>query len=234
MNSDFQVSSIKINFIKNEAGLSQLIKSKQQEIDQIWDNEQRQRQCKMTNGEILNVVKMVSEPGQIVVECNCLNYKDYFAQTRGLELGITPLGVSGITYYCMDKERVFLIGLRAKEVNQYPDYFELIPSGSIDTEILSVEKQVKLELKEELGIAENFIKKCENFCLVKDGAVYDVGVAIEVEADIVLKLNKQEYTQIKYLKESELASFLSQENIVPTSKQLFCAWREFESIRKYK
>ena len=205
------------------------------EIEKAWEKEQERRNKKLFNGNILNLAIIEQQENKLLLQCHPVEYKHYLAQRSGIDLGITPLAVSGIVFYNQEKDtKIFFIGKRSESVTQYPGYFEFIPSGSIDANNItpnhSVEytTQLIVELKEELGISVNEVLTQNAFCLIFDEIdhVYDIGIEIEVSNSII-KTHEAEYTSAEKLPEKSVSEYMKGENIVNTSRKLFEAWRGY-------
>ena len=200
------------------------------DIEKAWEDEQVRRNLKLFNGNILNLAVINKQAQQdLTLSCHSIEYKHYLAQRSGIELGITPLAVSGIVYYKQDNIEIFLVGKRSETVTQYPGYYEFMPSGSIDAnnivagEPMEYKKQLLIELKEELGISDE-VKTINPFCLIFDEVdrVYDIGIEIEINNSH--KIQVQEYTSIEKLPIDLVAEYMKKQNVVITSKRLFGAW----------
>lgn len=209
------------------------VNNKKDDIELAWEKEQERRNKKLFNGNILNlaIIKQQTTDKRLVLQCHTVEYKQYFAQRSGIDLGITPLAVSGIVFYQENNSKIFYVGKRSETVSQYPGYYELIPSGSIDAKNLvpnqpvDYSKQLIIELKEELGVPLEDIKSHKAFCLIFDeiDRVYDIGIEIEV---LKSKINtdEAEYTAAERLPLNSVADYLKGEKVVNTSRKLFEAW----------
>lgn len=217
---------------RNEEYLEK-VRNKKSEIEIVWEREQTMRKTKLFNGKILNLATIEEDEHkkELVLRCHPIEYKHYLAERLGIDLGITPLGVSGIVFYFDNSSRMFLLGKRSKNVTQYPEYDEFIPSGSIEIneanslETFDFTNQLVVELKEELGISADRIKKKNPFCLIFDEIdhVYDIGIEIEV-FDSHFKINENEYLSVQSLPLSIVHEHMKVGRIVNTSKKLFAAW----------
>jgi hypothetical protein len=215
----------------NEAQL-ELIKTHRGEIDRIWAQEQGKRREKLYNRNILNLATIEQEASgrELTLNCHPIEYCHYLAQKNGLDLGLTPLAVSGIVFYQDGEEKFFFIGKRSEVVTQYPGRYEFIPSGSIDADLLAgreagdFSKQLLVELHEELGILAEEVKSLTPFCLIfdKKDRVYDIGIEVEVENSKRIKI--QEYTSLQRISMNEISEYFKGHQVVPTSRILLNAW----------
>jgi hypothetical protein len=208
------------------------INNKKDEIELAWEREQEKRNKKLFNGNILNLAIIEQQDANnLILKCHPIEYKHYLAQRAGIDLGITPLAVSGIVFYRENNSKIFYVGKRSEVVTQYPGYYEFIPSGSIDANDLipnqpvDFSKQLIIELKEELGVSLEKIKSYKAFCLVYDETdnVYDIGIEIEVIKD-QFKTDETEYSAVQRIPLSSIGKFVKGENVVNTSRKLFEAW----------
>jgi hypothetical protein len=220
---------------KNEDYL-QKVQNNLKNIEKAWEDEQARRNKKLFNGNILNLAVINNTQSQeLILSCHPVEYKHYLAQRSGIDLGITPLAVSGIVFYKEDNKEIFLVGKRSETVTQYPGYYEFMPSGSIDAnnivvaEPMEYKKQLLIELKEECGITDE-VKTINSFCLIFDEVdrVYDIG--IEIEIDIDHKTQIQEYTSIEKMPLDLVSEYMKKQNVVITSRRLFEAWKCSRSV----
>jgi hypothetical protein len=213
------------------------VKNKKDEIEMAWEKEQERRNKKLFNKNIINlaIIEQQTIDNRLILQCNTVEYKHYLVQRSGIDLGITPLAVSGIVFYQENNSKIFYVGKRSETVTQYPGYYEFIPSGSIDSKNIvpnqpvDYSNQLVIELKEELGVPVEDIKSHSTFCLIFDeiDRVYDIGIEIEVSnVDNVCKSN-EEYINIQRISDVQLDRKLKKENTVITSKRLFSAFKKF-------
>ena len=146
-------------------------------------------------------------------------------------VGITPLAVSGITYYTKDNKKLFLVGQRSQNVTSYPGFYEFVPSGSIDVDktshshLIDYYKQLIVELYEEVGIESSRINHMKTFALVYDAKdkVFDIGIAIELDSNFS-NINKPEYKEVSLVSEDDILNIITN-NTVETSRKLLKAWQ---------
>ncbi|MCD4676458.1 MAG: hypothetical protein K8S18_10755 [Desulfobacula sp.] len=211
------------------------IATNQKSIESIWDKKQEGRSNKLFNGNILNLAVIEKHKDKLILQCHPIQYKHYLAQKHEISLGITPLAVSGLVFYQENDERFFYIGKRSESVTQYPGHYEFIPSGSIDADDflsgqnIDYEKQLMIELKEELGVSNDQVKSCRCFCLILDKKerVYDIGLEIEVQGPLKVKIQESEYTEVEIVPLSSIFDYIKRQKIVTTSRALFKAWNDF-------
>lgn len=241
--SDYILSDNIVLHMTNLKFNKAISKSKSNQIDQVWLDGQKERGDALVNGTILNLDKYTLTKEQLDIECSLVEYKYYFSQKIGkIPLGITPLAVSGITYIEENSaveentNTHFYIGRRSPKVTQYPNFFELIPSGSIDQNSLSKEsdnidymKQLYIELAEELGAEQADVKSSAAFCLIYDSQdkVYDIGIKLALFSMGTFNTSKSdEYNNIRLISLESLEAEIIKGDVVPTSKSLFSAFKE--------
>lgn len=180
------------------------------------------------NGSLLNILEVEANKDNLALQLKVCSaeYKQYLAQCKGgLDLHIRPLAVSGVTFA---KDQV-LLGQRTTSVTNYPGYFELVPSGSLEAG-KSWHEQIVDELLGESGIEPAMIQSCEAFCLIFDEGekLFDIGCAIELIDDSCFQnLDVSEYGEMKGYLLQKVKNLLAKEQVVPTSKLLFEAWRDW-------
>lgn len=236
-NFDYLLTSkiVVLGDYKNEAYFA-CVKKQNDVIEFAWEKEQEGRNKKLINGNILNLAKIEKQGNALILLCHPVEYKHYIAQRSGIDLGITPLAVSGIVFYQENDTKIFYLGKRSESVTQYPRFYEFIPSGSIDVNDIEPNKpidysrQLIIELKEELGILFENVKEQKTFCLLFDEVdnVYDIGVEIEV-SNSQIKIDETEYFSSQKLSLNSVTEYMKGNNIVNTSRKLFKAWSSFRS-----
>jgi hypothetical protein len=127
---------------------------------------------------------------------------------------------------------------RANDTTEYPGFFELVPSGSIDKEcadlngIVDYKSKLLTEFTEETGLPGDCVKDVFGFAFVLDtnDNVYDVGckIVIDAERDLVIQkfYSSKEYQSPIFVAIGELYDFikLNHNSIVPTSMALVEAY----------
>jgi NUDIX domain len=200
-------------------------------VDAAWADEVKRREKTLFNGTLFNCMRVNHQASGLFVEGNFISYKYFWAQrnVKGVDLNITPLGVSGIL---MTEEfgHEFVTFAKRTSVNlQYPGYYELIPSGGIDDRgkrgELNYFEQLIDELYEEVGVESNQVKTISTLGLLYDvqDKVYDIGCTIHLrssqkEIEVCIK-NSTEYEDVQFVRVDEIQNFLQNKkgNIVPAS-----------------
>jgi 8-oxo-dGTP pyrophosphatase MutT (NUDIX family) len=194
-------------------------------IDEIWALEIKSRGS-LFNG---NVFTYLTRQGDTILG-RLVEYKCYVAQKRDPSLrqllGIQPVAVSGLS---VTGEGI-LVGRRSKDVTDYPDFFELVPSGSISGDFrlpsgsIDYQREILRELDEETGISADRVASLWPFALVFNPAdgVHDVVIEIKLHTPsqpVFPAGRSDEYRHVEPIKPASLGTFLSANaaRIVPTS-----------------
>ena len=85
---------VDILWTKN-APIAKTLEEKQGEIDAAWEEALKERPH-LTNGSLPIVVDHKDRGGKLVVTVFFVEYKVWIAQRSGVELGLKPIGVSGL------------------------------------------------------------------------------------------------------------------------------------------
>ncbi len=210
-----------------------------EKIDIFWNQEKRKKN--LTNGSLLNFSSLSQVGDSLEIKAYFVEYKHFlFQRNMGENLLINPIGVSGIALQNKGHKGHFLVGRRSNSVTQYPEHYEFIPSGSIEVDaqkngMVDYKKQLIKELKEESGLTEKNIKSVHELCLIYDklDRVYDIGICVELkEAELSLNPELSEYKGISIQTSSSIEKTFSREDVVPTSKLLFQAFKMSSQKRK--
>lgn len=210
-------------------------------IEEIWQKILIEKGENPFNGTLPNFVRVNQERGERVeILGHFIEYKQFLAQRKrpDLKLGIKPIGVSGIIVLEDRGDEYVVFAKRADNITEYPGFFELVPSGSIDKEYADasgvVDYQSKLlsEFIEETGLSKEYVKKISGFALVLDIGhnVYDICCEILLEAKkelIIQKFSSKEYNTPVFVALNDLNSFIKANvnSVVPTLMALIEAYR---------
>lgn len=228
MNSkDYQALKINSKFVIHltpSSSYDDLSASKKRLIQTIWEQEQKRRGGKLHEGAILSAVAYdhKSLTGQFVP------YKYYLAQlfdpSLKRDLKIVPVSLSGLTFVGDN----LIVAKRAWWVAQYPDCYELAPSGGIrppnaEQGYVDMKGQILNELEDEVGIESSLVKSVHFFSLVRDYK----SDGVELVAKIVVKpcailSSSSEYAQVITVPVSEMANFAAShaKEFVPLSLEM--------------
>ena len=202
-------------------------------VDRIWERAMQQKGNHLKNLELLSFVALKREGKQTTISGYFVRYKYFFAQRnqRNLNLGVMPIGVSGVTVLESNDDCCLVFAQRKTHVTEYAGFFELVPSGSIDrgasniNGVIDYRSKLLSEFVEETGLSTTVVKDIRGFAFVFDQShnVFDVccRIALEGEAETILRSfsNSEEYTKPFLISTNKLAQFLYQnsDRIVPTT-----------------
>jgi isopentenyldiphosphate isomerase len=219
-------SEFKIKVLSEARGFD-LSDYEKSDIDALWKSEQSTRASKIFHGQILNFISL--EGNELIGEF--VDYKFFLAQildpTLKEHLQIKPVSISGLT---LSGEKV-LLGKRTPRVTQYKNFYETVPSGGIDSRVVSeghvdLLRQYELELWEETGISVTEIKSIRPFLIVYDSQedAYEICSEIQVNYSIVNEEmpSTEEYEDFKWLTKYDLRDFVDKnsQEFVPLSLYL--------------
>ncbi len=211
-------------------------------IEEIWQNTQIEKGGKLFNGTLPNFVGVdkKSLSNHLIIKSHFVEYKSFLAQRKrpDLNLGIRPIGVSGVIVLKEAGKEYVVFAKRANDVTEYPAFLELVPSGSIDKECSDVSGNIDYKAKllsefsEETGLPKEYVKEISSFAFVLDTNhnVYDICCKILVESAKELFFSEfkrsKEYQSPVAIAVAELADFIKEnhESIVPTSMALIDAY----------
>ncbi|OPX92789.1 MAG: hypothetical protein A4E53_00342 [Pelotomaculum sp. PtaB.Bin104] len=209
-------------------------------IEEIWQQTLREKEGSLFNGTLLSLCNLREEKNKIIITGSYIQYKHFIAHRKrpDLNLNIKPVGVSGITVLQESSDELIIFAKRKDRNTQYPDFLELVPSGSIDEECakpdgtINYKSKILSELAEETGLTTELVKKVEGFALVLDRIdnVYDVCCKISVSADRELIKERfacsTEYYSPIFIAAGDLIDFVKKNynSIVPTSIALIGAF----------
>lgn len=185
--------------------------SKKRLIDTIWDQEQRRKAGRLFNGMLLSAITFNEKKltGYFVP------YKYFLAQvcdpSLKPDLNILPVSLSALTV----ADDSIVLAKRASWVTQYPDAYELAPSGGVtqqqfDDSEIDIKGQLLEELHEEVGIDRQLVKKLKFFCMVRDHHADAVELIAEIQVKpFSYQSSTGEYAQIMTLPISEIPTFVA-------------------------
>lgn len=178
------------------------------QIDSFWEQERNQNPL-LFNGNIMSATSYNKERviGQFV------EYKHFMAQIRQPELKkhlqINVLAISGVT----QASNYVLIGKRGKQVAHYPGYYELTPSGGVDSDAfvghyVDYQEQFQRELEEETGYKKQQIVAINPLYLVQEDSCLDIVANIQLSiTDLNVKAT-HEYEELIWIARDRLRQFV--------------------------
>ncbi len=188
-----------------------LSEQKSRLIDTIWEKEQRRKGGRLFNGLILSAKEFSSKKliGTFVP------YKYFLAQacdpSLKPDLKILPVSLSALTI----SDHSLILAKRSSWVTQYPDCYELAPSGGVtehpfERGSIDLKMQLYEELNEEVGIERSLVKKVQFSTLIRDHEADAIELIADIEAKpYSMQSSTGEYAQIMTLPLSEVASFVA-------------------------
>ncbi|MBZ0307058.1 MAG: hypothetical protein K8I82_13390 [Anaerolineae bacterium] len=200
------------------------------QVEEIW----AKRPMGMFNGGLFNHHETVFQNGNIRLIGSYTEYKFYFAQRHGVDLGLHPMGVSGL----IEVEGHVVFARRSPHVTAYKNYFELVPSGGLDETTrrengtVDVAAQIRDEFVEEVGLPAEVVREVQPFAVIYTPSerVYDVACVLTVSATPQTILNSLrqsiEYTAPVLVPRPMLKEWmqLHQQEILPTCRAILSAW----------
>lgn len=201
-----------------------LSEAKKRLIDTIWDQEQKRKGGRLFNGMILSAQEYTEKK----LTGFFVPYKYFLAQacdpSLKPSLKILPVSLSGLTF----AGNALVVAKRASWVTQYPEQYELAPSGGVteppfEKDSIDIKAQLLDELNEEVGIDRALVKKIKFFALVRDFQGDAVELVAEIEAKpFSLQSSTGEYAQIMTVPLTELQPFVEthKDQFVPLSLAL--------------
>jgi len=177
----------------------------EKKVEEIWQCE-RARRSSLFNGKIFAVTNV--QEAQIVGRF--VEYKQFLAQLRCPELfeelKIEALAVTGTLL----AEGGVIWGKREASSTQYPETWELLPSGGLDDKgqnaagALDLRRQLLDELKQELGLGEESVDLIRPICFVHDAASHLYNFAMELQTPLAFAQIIQRHSVLPNREHSEL------------------------------
>lgn len=199
----------------------------QEHIEDIWKKEIVRTRGRVFNGQLLSAETLHHHE----LHGHFVEYKHLIAQLRDPSLkeilNVQPICVCG---YTLAGDSI-LIGKRAAHVTDYPNLYELVPSGGVDPSAIvrdqvNIIHQLKIELKEEAGIEENMIDSIlPSFLIIcSESCTYEICAKIELNTEVKNREAErdEEYTELKWIPKTMIKKFIQeqQEKIIPLSLQI--------------
>ncbi len=187
-------------------------------IDKLW------REAQSTNnlhdGKVLYYLSHETKDTKVTIKAFWGRYR-YFYCTRNhpkLALNFVPLAVSGV---CLDK-RGFTLTAKRKNVTEYANSCELVPSGGISESVacessIDFHKQLLTELFEEASIKTENVLKVKEIGIVHDlsNQVMDICCQIDLDGDAEKSLvESEEYSLLSWIDPAKIDC----NELTPTSR----------------
>ena len=207
-------------------------------VDRIWIEAQNETAARFYNGQILNFISLEEN----VLLGEFIDYKFYLAQLRDESLvhslNIQPIAISGIT----TTANKVLVGQRSDHVTLYKNFYELVPSGTIDPECLDgdrvdFKKQFEKEVWEESAISVTDMRETNPFALIYDSnrKAYEICAEISVNY-LVAKDNlspSEEYQQLEWVPKTEIHKFAKKHRDIFVPFSLYLLELRFPKERNF-
>lgn len=196
------------------------------QLEAIWRDAQEKKS--VVDESVLYYHSHKSVGNNLVVKAFWGSYRYFFAKQIDPSLGIpyVPLAVSGI---CVNDNDQIMIG-RRRNVLEYSDCLELVPSGGITRTSVGVaasdfRNQIIEEFVQETGLDIRRIRTLKPLGLVKDfkNQVVDICFRIQVQTAIgEIMQNTSEYEDLAWVEQSAIKS----KTLIPTSCALLNLFEE--------
>lgn len=208
---------------------------KKKQISHYWNNVIKSRNESIHNDQVLHFVR-INPNNNTEIEVSYTDYKNIIVDREFLnfELNIFQVGVSGLILNKNNHDSSILFAKRSNDVTEYPNFYELVPSGNLDKLVLlndgTIDYTTKIiqEFEEETGLSSSIIDNLTPVCFVKDNHnhVFDICCILEIniEPQLIIKSFKtiSEFNSPHFVSLDNLKSFMEENHskIVPTSKAL--------------
>ena len=218
-----------VNFNDN---ISEKMKDK---ISNFWNNDVKSKNETIYNDQVLRFVR-INPNNNAEIEVSYTDYKNIIIDREFLNssLNISQVGVSGLVINKNGLDSLILFAKRSSNVTEYPNFYELVPSGNLDKSVLSNDGTINYiakilqEFEEETGLLSSAITNITPFCFVRDNKnhVFDVCCVLEINVDPKILTDSfktvSEFNSPYFVSLENLNSFVceNESNIVPTSKAI--------------
>jgi HAD superfamily hydrolase (TIGR01509 family) len=227
----YEIMESKSCFVTVKPSKNIISPNMQKRINQTWNKLQKDRTIKLSNDKVLILNSITLKKGIIYISSQFIDYKNVISNRINpkINLNLIQIGISGIILLKNNNSIYTIFSRRNKNTTEYPNYYELIPSGNINQKPM---KNKKLEFNfdlinefiEETGLNSKYIKKISFLCIIKDkqNFVFDICNIIELNINKknILKYFKSfEYSKPLFVPISLLPKFIEKNHkkIVPTS-----------------
>ena len=203
----------------------------QKRINQTWNKLQKDRIIKLSNNKVLILNSIIVKKGISHILSEFIDYKNVISNRINpkINLNLIQIGVSGIIILKNNNSIYTIFSKRNKNTTEYPNYYELIPSGNINQKPMKNQKlkfnfDLINEFVEETGLNLKYIKKISFLCIIKDkqNFVFDICNIIELnitKKNVLKYFKSSEYSKPLFVPISLLPKFIEKNHkkIVPTS-----------------
>jgi HAD superfamily hydrolase (TIGR01509 family) len=206
-------------------------KKTQTRIDFVWREIQKNRRIKLSNKKVLSMQSISKKKKISYITGEFINYKNIISDRidSKINLNLYQIGVSGMILFKNNGINYTIFSKRGKHNTEYPNYYELIPSGNLNQRRQKGKKinfnlDLIKEFTEETGLDPKNIKKISFLCLIKDkqNHVYDICNIIELSVNknyILQHFTSKEYSKPVFVLMSSLPKFIKNNHtkIIPTT-----------------
>lgn len=207
---------------------------KEKQISNYWNVLLNSKNNLIHNDQVLHFVR-INPDNNLEIDVSYTDYKNIIVDREFLnsELNLFQVGVSGLVINKNNENPSILFAKRSNDVTEYPNYYELVPSGNLDKSVLSnngtINYSTKIiqEFEEETGLLYTTIDNLIPFCFIKDNInhVFDVCCILEINMkpeSLISSFKTSEFYSPHLILLKNLKSFIDKNNskIVPTSKAL--------------
>lgn len=193
-------------------------------IDRLWCH---LLHTKPTGNVFDGTIFCVAQSNDNELVCQPVPYRFFCAQrvdsALRQRLNLRVAAVTGITFI----DDSVVIGRRSQALTQYPDFFELVPSGSIDTDFVQPDgtidyrRQLANELAEELvaEFPDGISIRPVALLFDKEESTFDLCCRIDLPIGTVIPNSTDEYAELLKVSFEDLSSFehSHQSRIVPAT-----------------
>ena len=219
--------------LTDDPGLSSRLAERETAVAALWEEAQK-RQPALFDAPLPHYLGLTASSAETELRATAIQFRQlHVARLHPeWELGLMPIGVSGITI-CQDKKIV--LAKRSLLVSQYKGYWELAPSGHLCSAakppaILDHETALLEELTQELGLAKSLVQECTTMGVLRDNTAPGVDVcclirvaatAQDIEQAMRIAHSPREYTALSFLALAEFRAIVeAADSLVPTSREL--------------
>lgn len=231
---DYEIISKGEIVLNNVIDVSTISKEALEQITIYWNNI-KSKNPTVFNDKVLRFVR-IDPKNKNKIDVTFEDYKNIIIDRNFLNssIGLHQVGISGLLLIHEQNDTFVLFAKRSNTVTEYPNFYELVPSGNLDKSVLDKDGTIHFyskilnEFKEETGVSDSLINNLYSFCFVRDNInhVYDVCCILEINIDKSIFDNSfknvSEFYSPCFVNIKNLKNFLvdNESKIVPTSKAI--------------
>jgi hypothetical protein len=187
-------------------------------IEEFWNKAQSANN--LHDEEVLYYISHETSGEKAIIKAFWGPYRYFYCTLNNptLDLNFTPLGVSGI---CLDK-RGFALTAKRKNVTEYSNNSELVPSGGISLSSkfensVDFHKQLLIELFEEASVEDQNVSRVKEIGIVRDLSNQVVDICCQINLIGDFDLSTKTSGEYSFLSWSDLSK-VHQQRLIPTSR----------------